>query len=38
MTGLLGPIFEAADDAVATTLQRTTLGSLVTDISRGTPS
>ena len=29
MKGLLGPVFQAADDAVGSTLRRTTLGSLV---------
>jgi Rrf2 family protein len=34
MAGLLGPIFEAADNAVADTLRHTTLGSLVGTIPR----
>ena len=33
MQGLLGPVFEAADDAVEKTLRRTTLGSLVREIA-----
>lgn len=32
MRGLLGPIFEATDQAVETTLRQTTLGSLIAEI------